>query len=37
MTHKDLDRYTRLTLYTGSRRDCEAFARAFGLCVVEEM
>lgn len=36
-THKVLDRYTRLTLFTGSRRDCCAFARAFGLCYVEEV
>jgi len=29
------DRYTRLALFAGSRRDCDKFCRAFGLCYVE--
>lgn len=36
-THKVLDRYTRLALFAGSRAECERFARAFGLCYVEEV
>lgn len=36
-THKVLDRYTRLTLFVGTRRECCAFAHAFGLCEVEEV
>lgn len=36
-THKVLDRYTRLVLHCGTRAECCAFARAFGLCYVEEV
>lgn len=36
-THKVLDRYTRLALFAGTLRECCAFARAFGLCEVEEV
>lgn len=36
-THKVLDRMTRMVLHCGTYRDCCAFARAFGLCCVEEV
>lgn len=31
------DSITRLVLWRGSRLDCSAFARAFGICYVEEV
>jgi len=32
-----LDRYTHLSIYTGTRSDCLAFVQAFGLCYMVEL